>query len=307
MSMTIRPMTPAERKYSHSQSQQLICQTGCIGRSRGWFTCGANGMSTDWTGLLPSLDTEEFKADYAVAIDALRSDKSYEGIRKSFRNLELHCQKHPESSFGPDSPEHGYRADTEKYSYLLRLNPNPDGCCLYLYCYVKEHLDRHLKNAEAGIRFITPNYRELFRIPDGDQIRIMTVDGRMLDRPCRFIDETHVEIGRDLFHICEFAEKLERAGNTVVPLRSSLPDKCYGYDEEMNAVVVIEKGVAGWELAGKRLEGMSGQERADRLNREDGVTQAQAAAMLAGATRGWACPEADPAHYEALGGSWKTP
>ena len=69
----------------------------------------------------------------------------------------------------------------------------------------------------------------------------------------------------------------------------------------MNAVVVIEKGVPGWELAGRRLNGMSDQERADQLNQEEGVTRVQAAAMLAGATLGWAVPEADPASYDAQG------
>lgn len=93
---------------------------------------------------------------------------------------------------------------------------------------------------------------------------------------------------------------MERARNTVIPLRSSLPNKCFTYDAEVNAVVVIEKGVPGWELAGRHLNGMSGQEKADQLNQEDGVTKIQATAMLAGATLGWAAPEADPASYDAL-------
>lgn len=37
MEMTFRPMTPTERMYSYTQSQQLIMQTGCIGHLRGDF------------------------------------------------------------------------------------------------------------------------------------------------------------------------------------------------------------------------------------------------------------------------------
>ena len=46
---------------------------------------------------------------------------------------------------------------------------------------------------------------------------------------------------------------------------------------------------------------MSGQEGADKLNEQIGVTRAQAAAMLAGSMFGWAGPGADPANYDAQG------
>ena len=217
MNLTIRPMTPAERKYAYNQSQQLACQTSCIGHLRADFGSSGNEFYSSWYDHLPSLNDAGFKADIGQVINALRQDSAYGDILASRGKLASYCQKHPESSYGLDSREYGFRADTEQYAYLLRLNPNPGEYNLYAYCYVKARLDRHLKNAEAGIRFITPNYRELFRIPDGDQIRILTADDRMLDRACRFIDATHVEVGNSLFHVCEFAEKMERAGNTVVP------------------------------------------------------------------------------------------
>ncbi len=69
-----------------------------------------------------------------------------------------------------------------------------------------------------ALRFITPGYRELFRVRDGGMIRSRLWDGRHLDEVCRYIDETHLEVGRCLYHICEFAELMERAGITVSPL-----------------------------------------------------------------------------------------
>ena len=68
-----------------------------------------------------------------------------------------------------------------------------------------EWLDRHMEKASRGIRFITPDYKEKFKIPDGYKIRITLSDGEQLDRTCRYIDDYHLEVGSNLYHICEFA------------------------------------------------------------------------------------------------------
>ena len=48
--------------------------------------------------------------------------------------------------------------------------------CLLIVCraYVKEWLDKHIQKAEQGIRFIDPQYKELFRIPDGGKVIVKT-------------------------------------------------------------------------------------------------------------------------------------
>ena len=46
---------------------------------------------------------------------------------------------------------------------------------------------------EKYIRFIDHDYKELFRIPDGDKIRITTSDGESFDRVCRYIDDYQSE------------------------------------------------------------------------------------------------------------------
>ncbi len=107
----------------------------------------------------------------------------------------------------------GFRADTAQYSYLIRLNPYKGEENLFIYCYRRDWLDRHMKQAGKGIRFITPGYKEKFRIEDGDMVRIRRYDGTSIDRVCRYIDEYHLEVGDgwdSLFHICQFAEMMER-------------------------------------------------------------------------------------------------
>lgn len=61
------------------------------------------------------------------------------------------------------------------------------------------------------IRFIDSHYKDLFRIPDGSCIQILYPDETVV-KPCKFIDEYHTQIGTNVFHICQFAEIMERNG-----------------------------------------------------------------------------------------------
>ena len=67
------------------------------------------------------------------------------------------------------------------------------------------------------IRFIDSKYSELFRIKDGESITVTFSDGSMSDRQCTYIDDYHTKIGYNVFHICEFAELMERGGSVYRP------------------------------------------------------------------------------------------
>lgn len=67
------------------------------------------------------------------------------------------------------------------------------------------------------IRFIDSHYKDLFRLPDGGSIRITFSDGESAVRKCSYIDEYHTLIGNNVFHICQFAELMERNGSTYKP------------------------------------------------------------------------------------------
>jgi hypothetical protein len=64
------------------------------------------------------------------------------------------------------------------------------------------------------IQFINSDYKELFRIPDGGYITITRDDGEQLIRKCTYHGECHVDVGSNTYHICEFAERMERNGST---------------------------------------------------------------------------------------------
>lgn len=70
---------------------------------------------------------------------------------------------------------------------------------------------------QKEIRFIDSRYNELFRIKDGESITVKFSDGSMSERKCTYIDDYHTKIGYNVFHICEFAELMERNGSTYRP------------------------------------------------------------------------------------------
>lgn len=71
--------------------------------------------------------------------------------------------------------------------------------------------DKSEADKPKSIRFITPDYKEKFRIPDGEQILISYPDGKMKAFTCRFLDSCHFLCHNRAYHICEFGEMLERA------------------------------------------------------------------------------------------------
>lgn len=296
----LQVMTKEEQHYVFAQSQQISMQTGHIGYLRGDLGRSGTEFHSTWNDFRTELKTDIFKEEFNRLINSMRFDTN--GILKNRNALTAYCYTHPESCIDSDGRNFGFRVDTDQYAYLIRLNPNQGEYNIYCCCYLRELLDRHIEKARNGIRFITPDYNEKFRIPDGDSIRITTLDGTQLDWVCRYIDDTHVEIGThrtdDLYHICQFAELMERSGNKVIPLRSSLPKRCFSVLDSTNEIIGIERGVMGYKPTAQPPDG---QEAADQFNKMLGVTKAQAAAMKAGSMFGWDTPAADPKNYDEQG------
>lgn len=216
MNYSLRAMVEEEIKYTYDQSQQLKGQTGSIGYLRADF--GANGTNfyTTWFDHNTNLKTDEFKSEFDEVINELRFEDS--GLLSSRGSMLNYARSMPNSSFkGAFDTEYGFRVDTEKHSYLLRCYPKKGNYNLYCHCYVKDYLDKHIRSASRGIRFINGRYKELFRIKDGDSITIKEPTGMKYDRKCRYIDEYHTQVGNNLFHICEFAEIMEQNGNKYMP------------------------------------------------------------------------------------------
>ena len=178
MDFEIKIMTPAERSYCYTGSQQLDKQTGCIGHLRGDMDRSGNGFFTSWEDHCGELKTQAFKDEFDDFINALRFDERYDGIFKNRSSLSRYCYEHKESVFAEDFiPQYGFRVDTPEYAYLLRLNSMQGDYNLYIYCYRREMLKQHMEKAARGICFLDASGKERFRIPDGDSIRVTRPDG----------------------------------------------------------------------------------------------------------------------------------
>ena len=213
--MDYRVLTEAERKYTFSQSQQLSMQTGLIGYLRADFGSNGNEFWTTWNDFRKDLKTDDFKKEFDLVINSYRfGDGEFLSGRSTMSKF---CYSTPKAATKMTAIITAFVLIPKRYSYLMRLNPNRGEYNLYCYCYQKEWLNNHLKNAERGIRFIDPHYQEQFRIADGEKISIKLGDGKTMERTCRYIDDYHLEVGTNLYHICEFAELCERNGHTVEP------------------------------------------------------------------------------------------
>ena len=295
---------PSLHDFYFSRSREQDEAAGCIGHLRGDMDKSGNGFFTSWWDHCPELKTQVFKDEFDDFINALRFDDRYGGIFKNRSSLSRYCYEHKESVFAEDFiPQYGFRVDTPEHAYLLRLNPMQGDYNLYVYCYRREALDRHLKNAERGICFVDPQGKTLFRIPDGDSIRVLRPDGTQHDHICQYIDDHRAEIGSGhLYGIVQFAQQMEQTGSTFVPLRSSLPKQCYSLLLDTGNVVILKRGETGYYKTD--IPHTSKEEAraiVEEYNRKLGVTRAQEEAMKGGSMFGFDKPIADPANYDAQG------
>ena len=299
MDLDMRALTEKEDKYTFSNSMQISMQCGLIGHLRADMDSDGNGFFSSWEDYRKELKSDEFKDEFDKVINSLREEGDILYNRKS---LAKYCYSSPQAKMNNEQDYYGVRDDTEKYAYLCRLNPNKGEYNLYCYCYIKDWLDKHIRSAEKGIRFITPEYKEKFRISDGEKIRITFSDGEVKDRVCRYIDDSHVEVGDDLYHICEFAERMEQCGATFIPLRSDLPEVCYSILPSTGDVIIIKHSESGYYRCEYSTEDKAfNREFANDRNANLGVSKAQIEAMLAGSMYGWDVPAADPKSYDVNG------
>ena len=65
------------------------------------------------------------------------------------------------------------------------------------------------ENNKQDIRFIDSRYRDLFKLPNGGFIQVSYPDETVI-KQCVFIDPYHTQVENNVFHICEYAERMER-------------------------------------------------------------------------------------------------
>lgn len=144
MDMRIRPLLSDERKYAYAKSQELNEQAGAIGHLRGDFGSDGVNFYTSWFDECEKLKTTGFKTEFDDIINALRSDEY--GMLKNRSAMSKYCREEPGGAFqGNCKTEYGFRADSEKYSYIIRCNPGKGDYEFYVWAYERSSLDCQLK------------------------------------------------------------------------------------------------------------------------------------------------------------------
>lgn len=297
--LKVVPLAATEKLYAYNQNAQIDAQAGCIGNFRGDFGEG-NDFFISWFDHHAAYKTAAFKIEADKVIEVLRQDGE---VLSNLEGMNHYCEKYPESEM---NGVFGFKLETPDYVFVLRCNPRYGDMNFYIYAYVRSMWEQHMGNAKQGIRFINTDYQELFHIPDGDKIRIRTASGEIRDRTCRFIDETHFETSSEytstVYDIHDFAERLEKRHGKVIPLRSSLPEKCFAILPGSFNVVIIFKGEDNFYTAEQygrdKLTYQEARQIVDARNSRDGISKAQEAAMIAGVLFGWCVPSADPVNQE---------
>ena len=95
------------------------------------------------------------------------------------------------------------------------------------------------------IRFINSGYEEQFRIPDGGTIEVEYPD-RTFSAKCKYIDDYHTYIGSEVYHICQFAEVVERNGGVCRP-EPVLEAEQAAWKIGWNAYLAVECGEGHWD------------------------------------------------------------
>ena len=144
-----RAMIEAEDKYTFRQSSQISSQTGLIGYLRADMDTDGNGFFSSWNDYRKDLKTDEFKQEFDEVINSLREEGD---ILHNRKDLAYYCYTNPQSKMPTEQDYYGVRVDTDKYTYLLRLNPNKGEYNLYCYCYVKDWLNGHMKEGRLRLR-----------------------------------------------------------------------------------------------------------------------------------------------------------
>lgn len=303
---TISPLEGTEYLYANKNSYQISGQTGAIGILIMGFNGDGRGYSLSWEDVRKEYNSPEFKEEFGRIISSLKTD----GFLLHQIKLYEFCKSNEAYAYSYGDGEFAVRLDTEKYSYIMILNPEPergiDYYNLICFCYIRKFLDFHLEHSKKGIEFRDRNYNPKFRIADGEKIRIIyyspEIEGS--EHICRYVDECHFILGDyRVYHKDEFVDAMVRGKFRIIPLRSSLPETCYVYVPLDDSIGIITKGES--ECSTNYVPNENSEESkvelTRKLNEALGVTKAQAAAMEAALKYGWDAPEANPVNYDKNG------
>lgn len=142
---SIRPMEKIEQNFSFTPDKEKASEVGLIGHLRGYLDSVVvkkqEFLRTAWDDHTPNLKTDEFVAEFGKVMEFIRSKNNF---LFNSGTLLSYCYTDKATAFNDGLNHYGVRVDSEKYSYLMRLNPNKGEYNLYCYCYDRDLLNKAL-------------------------------------------------------------------------------------------------------------------------------------------------------------------
>ena len=218
--MKIKKLKKEEILYTYKNPNIISVHTGLIGYVRADFGPTGREFYHTWWGFRLEDNSESFSETLDRIIGFYRKKGRLLSDRQTLEKF-VNDTSNEVLEFGKDygfGDDYGVRIDEGDYAFLMRLNPLKGNYNFYCYCYKKDWLDSHIPKAKKGIRFIDSHYNEKFRIADGEKVIIKYPNhAKSRTETCRYIDDYHFILNKNIFHICEFAELAEQDGQTVEP------------------------------------------------------------------------------------------
>lgn len=244
MRINIRAMTPDERGFSYTQPD-LFEATGCIGHLRVDMGNTGTQFFSSWDDHQADLKTAAFKTEFDQFINAMRNDPEHGEILRSRATLASYCLRHPDSGF-ENSREYGFRADTDKYSYLLRLNPKrgEKGIKIIAPAISKKKVEKIKLDTETNAPLLDENGQAIMEekeisIP---RFRVATVFD-VSQTEGEPLPELAATINGDVKHYEAFLEALERSSPVPVSYDKMSPE-CDGVFRHGEQSIGIRQGMS---------------------------------------------------------------
>lgn len=99
----------------------------------------------------------------------------------------------------------------------------------------------------SDIRLINDSYDDIYRIPDGGVIQVDYSDGSSYTARLERLDDYHFNLGGFVpYHICQFAEIMERNGSSVYP-EIQTQDEMGAWELGGKGYIAIQSTDEGWD------------------------------------------------------------
>ena len=205
-----RPLMAEERKYTFRSCTDIEVRSGLIGCTRINMTSSYEDAVKTWCTFNERLNTADFQREYQEILSVISL------LLPSKDSLRVYYNTHLSLSFSDGKSKYaGMSISTDRYCYLLRINPSVDVDNVLVFCYLQERLKRHIRNAAKGIRFVDKRNRELFTIRDGERITLYPSSESSVS--CRYIDPFTCKTGSKKWNIRELADYMEKSGKLIIP------------------------------------------------------------------------------------------